>query len=179
VNEGIKCVIPKHVMSIEPTSNQFFDLFDTIALGQYYNREVKVFIRQKKSKDWQEVDNGLNDKTALTQNKPDVFNTLMKNSKQLLLPRRFGWTGSLHEMIGKEFINHLTNALWYIDLYLSTLHAYSYHLLAFFTQLKTYQDGKSYNEYYYTSYHKKEPLSQQKLAYLLSSFELFISQPWA
>ncbi|CAG8677076.1 10696_t:CDS:2, partial [Dentiscutata heterogama] len=61
VNEGVKSIISECVMSIEPTNNQFFDLFDAIVLGQYKydNREVKVFIRWEKSEDWQEVDNGL------------------------------------------------------------------------------------------------------------------------
>ncbi|RIB23714.1 hypothetical protein C2G38_2170497 [Gigaspora rosea] len=137
VNEDVKSIISERVMSIEPTNNQFFDLFDAIALGQYEydNREVKVFIRRKK----------FEDKTALTQNEPDAFNILMENSKQPLLPQhcnehnnynklyneiidffraqQVGWTGDLHKTIGKEFINRLASALWYIDPHLSTLSA--------------------------------------------------------
>src|SRR6266498_3744042 len=59
VNENIKCVIPERVVSIESTNNQFSDLFDAMTLGQYDNREVKVFIRREKSESWREVDNGL------------------------------------------------------------------------------------------------------------------------
>ncbi|CAG8852523.1 15584_t:CDS:2, partial [Gigaspora margarita] len=49
VNEGVKYIIPECVMSIDPISNQFFDFVDAIMLGQYDNREVKVFIRREKS----------------------------------------------------------------------------------------------------------------------------------
>ena len=49
VNEGIKCIIPKHVVSIEFTNKQFFDLFDAITLGQYSDKEVQVFVRKEKS----------------------------------------------------------------------------------------------------------------------------------
>ncbi|CAG8631323.1 495_t:CDS:1, partial [Dentiscutata heterogama] len=157
VNEGVKCVIPEHVISIESTNNQFFDFFDAITLGQYDRREVKVFIRQREIEGWQEVDNGLNDDLAmlevlgfrqikfclvysknldppdLTQDGPDAFNILIANSRRLLLPRhctennnfdrlyneiielfqdqQVGWICGSHEMIGKEFINHLTSAL--------------------------------------------------------------------
>ncbi|CAG8801186.1 24546_t:CDS:1, partial [Dentiscutata erythropus] len=225
VNEGVKCVIPECVMSIESTNNQFFDLFDAIMLEQYDGREVKVFIRQKEVEGWREVDNRLNgdlamlevlgfrqvkfclvhnknlDPPNLTQDGPDAFNILIANSRRLLLPRRctennnfdrlynkiielfqdqqVGWICSLHETIEKEFINHLTSALWYIDPHLLTLKARSYHLPTLFTQLKTYKNDESYNNYYYTSYHKKNQLSQQKLTHLSSSLELSISQPWA
>ncbi|GES85196.1 hypothetical protein GLOIN_2v1791831 [Rhizophagus clarus] len=47
-------------MSIEAIDNKFSDLFDAITLGQYNNREVKVFIRREKSENWREVDNELN-----------------------------------------------------------------------------------------------------------------------
>ncbi|CAG8621658.1 25122_t:CDS:2 [Dentiscutata erythropus] len=145
------------------------------------------------------------DTLDLTQNELgveiDAFTILMRNSKEPLLPQRcternnysrlyneiiklfqaqkVGWTNGLHETMGKTFINRLTSALWYIDPHLSTLSARSYHLPALFTQLKTYQDGKSYNEFYYTGHHKKDQLSQQKLAHLSSSLEISISQPWA
>ncbi|CAG8587384.1 531_t:CDS:2, partial [Scutellospora calospora] len=179
VNEGVKCVIPERVMSIEFTNNQFFDLFDAITLGQYDGREVKVFIRQKEVEGWQEVDNGLNgdlamlevlgfrlvkfclvssknlDSPDLTQDGPDAFNILMTNSRRLLLPRhcteknnfdrlyneiielfqdqKVGWICGSHETIGKEFINRLTSALWYIDPHLSTLKAHLYYLPTLFT----------------------------------------------
>ncbi|CAG8737250.1 13869_t:CDS:1, partial [Racocetra fulgida] len=224
VNEGVKCIIPERIMSIESTC-KFFELFDLTTLGQYDNREVKVFIRREKSEGWREVDNGLDgdlrmlevlgfmqvkfclasntnlDTSVSIQDKPDAFSILMANSRQPLLPRhcnernnydrlyneiielfkaqQVGWTGGLHETIGKAFVNRIATALWYIDPHLSTLSACLYHLPALFAQLKTYQDGKSYDEYYYTGHHKKNPLSQQKLVHLSSSLEISISQPWA
>ncbi|PKY51775.1 hypothetical protein RhiirA4_469012 [Rhizophagus irregularis] len=59
--------------------------------------------------------------------------------------------------------------------HLSTLNAHSYHLPILFTQLKTYQDDEVYNKFYHTSHHKKNPLLQQKLSHLSSSFELSIA----
>ncbi|CAG8607329.1 5784_t:CDS:2, partial [Gigaspora rosea] len=224
VNKGVKCVIPERIMSIESTST-FFDLFNLTTMGQYDDREVKVSIRREKSEGWKEVDKGLDgdlkmlevlgfmqvkfclvfdtnlDTTVSTQNRPDAFDILMNNSRQLLLPQRctehnnyhrlyneiielfeaqkVGWTCGSHDTLGKEFVNRLTSALWYIDPHISTLRARSYHLPVLFTQLKTYQNGKSYDEFYYTSHHKKRQLSQQRLAHLSSSLEISISQPWA
>ncbi|CAB5370419.1 unnamed protein product [Rhizophagus irregularis] len=139
------------------------------------------------------------DTPALIQN-TDAFNILMNNSRQLLLPQRcteynrcnqlyneiidlfrdqkVGWISDVHNTIGKTFVNRITDAIWYIDPHLSTLHARSCSLPVFFTQLKTYQDGEIYNKFYHTSHHKKVQLSQQKLLYLSSSLELSISQPW-
>lgn len=91
-------------MSIDPISNQFLDLFDAIMLGQYDNREVKVFIRREKSDGWREVDNGLSgdlkmlevlgfmqvkflDTSDSTQDGPNAFSILMANSRLPLLPR--------------------------------------------------------------------------------------------
>lgn len=84
----------------------------------------------------------------------------------------------MYDTIGKTFVNRITSAIWYIDPHLSTLHARSCNLPVFFTQLKTYQDGETYNKFYHTSHHKKNPLSQQKLVYLSSSLELSVNQPW-
>ena len=58
VYESAKCLVER-VISIESTNNQFSDLFDAITLGQYVDKEVKVFVRQEKSESWKEVDNGL------------------------------------------------------------------------------------------------------------------------
>lgn len=85
----------------------------------------------------------------------------------------------MYDTIGKTFVNRITSAIWYIDPHLSTLHARSCNLPVFFTQLKTYQDGETYNKFYHTSHHKKNPLSQQKLVYLSNSLELSVNQPWA
>ncbi|CAI2166723.1 8760_t:CDS:1, partial [Funneliformis geosporum] len=59
VNENVKCIIPEHIISIEPTNKKFCDLFNVITLEQYDNQKVKVFIRREKSEGWKEVDNRL------------------------------------------------------------------------------------------------------------------------
>ncbi|PKC04345.1 hypothetical protein RhiirA5_379459, partial [Rhizophagus irregularis] len=227
VNESIKCVISERVVSIEAIDNKFSDLFDAITLGQYNDREVKVFIRQEKSENWREVDNGLKGDLKIlevlgflrvkfcfvesnlntqdipipTQNRESAFSILMQNSRKLLLPQRIteynncdrlyneiiellqdlkvGWMGGVHDTIGKIFVNRIKDAIWYIDPHHSTLNARSCHLPILFTQLKTYQDGDTYNQYYHSGHHKKIQLSQHKLLQLSSSLGLSISQPWA
>src|SRR6266487_2002810 len=106
VNELLKSVIPEHVVSVESTNNQFYDLFDAITSGQYNDREVQVFIRQEKSESWRKVDNRLNGNLKMlevlgflqvkfclvvninpdtsapptpTQSKPNAFRILMEN----------------------------------------------------------------------------------------------------
>ena len=112
VNEGIRTITPERVMSIEST-NQFYDLFEGITLGQYYDRRVQIFVRREKSENWREVDNGLNgdlkmlevlgfmqvkfclvntnsdiqDAPAPSQNKLNAFRILMENSCKPLLPQ--------------------------------------------------------------------------------------------
>ncbi|POG77649.1 hypothetical protein GLOIN_2v1767477 [Rhizophagus irregularis DAOM 181602=DAOM 197198] len=152
--------------------------------------QVKFCLIEKTHLDTPQITNTLN-----------AFDILMNNSYQTLLPQHcteyndcnklyneiidlfrnqnVGWTGGVHDTIGKAFVNRIMNAIWYIDPHLSTLHARSCNLPVFFTQLKTYQDGETYNKFYHTSHHKKNPLSQQKLVYLSSSLELSVSQPWA
>ncbi|CAG8811491.1 38971_t:CDS:10, partial [Gigaspora margarita] len=153
-----------------PISNQFLDLFDAITLEQYDNREVKVFIRKKKSKGWQEVDNGLSDTLDSTQDGPNAFSILIVNSRLPLLPQscteynsynrlyyeiielfqaqKVGWMNSLHEPIGKIFVTHLASTLWYIDPHLITMHAPSNNIwnqvmptiLSLIETLKKYSD---------------------------------------
>ncbi|CAG8696839.1 6367_t:CDS:2, partial [Gigaspora rosea] len=129
VNEGVKCIIPERVMSIDPISNQFLDLFDAIMLGQYNNRVIKVFIRRKKSNGWQDLNNRLSDTSDSTQDGPNAFSILMANSRLPLLPRsctkynsynrlyneiielfqaqKVGWMNALHETIRKTFVARL------------------------------------------------------------------------
>jgi hypothetical protein len=109
-----------------------------------------------------------------TQNQPNIFNILMRNSNKPLLSQhrtvynnydqlyneiieifqdqKVGCTG---DKIDKKFVIHLTDAFWYINSHLSTLYARTYYLPV---QLKMYQDGGSYNKFYYTSHHKKNPM---------------------
>lgn len=124
------------------------------------------------------------DTPALIQNTDTLsaFNILMNNSYRLVLPQHcteynrcnqlyneiidlfrdqnIGWTCGMHDTIGKTFVNRIMNAIWYIDPHRSTLYARSCNLPVFFTQLKTYQDGETYNRSYHTSHHKKIQLSQ-------------------
>ena len=156
VNESIKCILSERVVSIEPTNNQFSDLFEAITFGQYIDREVQVFIRREKTESWREVNNGLNGDLemmsilGLTQvkfclienantempvsapnNEPNAFNILMNNSRKLLLPQccteyngrdrlfneiielfqsqKVDWMGGMHNMIGKLFLNRITD----------------------------------------------------------------------
>src|SRR3954454_8635021 len=113
VNESIKCILSERVISIEPTNNQFSDLFEAITFGKYIDREVQVFVKHEKTENWREVNNGLNGDLemmsilGLTQvkfcltienantetpvsapnNEPNAFNILMNNSRKLLLPQ--------------------------------------------------------------------------------------------
>lgn len=106
------------------------------------------------------------------------YDQLYNEIIEIFQVQKIGWIGGLHDTISKKFVTCFTDALWYINPHLSTLHARTYHLPVFFTQLWTYQDGGSYNKFYYTSHHKKNLMLQQKLVQLSSSLELFINQPW-
>ncbi|RGB30171.1 hypothetical protein C1646_765662 [Rhizophagus diaphanus] len=92
---------------------------------------------------------------------------------------KVGLMGGVHDTIGKIFVNRIKDAIWYIDPHHFTLNACSCHLPILFTQLKTYQNGETYNQYYHSGHHKKIQLSQHKLLQLSSSLGLSISQPWA
>ncbi|CAG8800918.1 13249_t:CDS:2, partial [Gigaspora margarita] len=144
---------------------------------------MKVLIRREKSEGWREVENGLDGDLKMLEvlgfMQHNNFNQLYNEIIELFEAQQVGWVCGSYKTIGKAFVNCLANALWYIDLHLSTLSAHLYSLPFLFTQLKTYKDGKTYDEYYHTSHHKKNQLSQQKLAQLASSLEISISQPWA
>jgi hypothetical protein len=101
----------QRVVSIEPTNNQFSNLFEAITFRQYIDREVQVFVRREKTENWREVNNGLNGDLEMMSilglirvkfclienanieipvsapnNEPNTFNILMNNSRKLLLP---------------------------------------------------------------------------------------------
>ncbi|CAB5216269.1 unnamed protein product [Rhizophagus irregularis] len=156
VNESIKRIVSKHVVSIKFTNNQFSDLFGAVTSGEYGDREVEVFIRREKSESWKKVDNGLKgnlemlevlkysqvkfcliEKTHLDTsqitNTLNAFDILMNNSYQTLLlqhcteyndcnklyneiidlfrNQNVGWTGGVHDTIGKAFVNRIMNAI--------------------------------------------------------------------
>uniref|UniRef100_U9UMW3 Uncharacterized protein n=1 Tax=Rhizophagus irregularis (strain DAOM 181602 / DAOM 197198 / MUCL 43194) TaxID=747089 RepID=U9UMW3_RHIID len=127
---------------------------------------------------------------------PDAFDIMIRNTQQLkllqhctehircdllyneiidlLCNHKVGWKG--------EFVTHVANALWYIDPYLKLLQSRSCHMPSFFKELAIYAsdntDRNTYNLAYYTSHHKKEPISHQKLNLLIESLELSIGQSW-
>ncbi|CAB4385605.1 unnamed protein product [Rhizophagus irregularis] len=85
VNESTKCVISERVVSIKSTNNQFKNLFDAMTSGQYNDREVQVFVRREKSEKLAKDSD--TPAPVSTQNQPNVFNILMRNSNKLLLPQ--------------------------------------------------------------------------------------------
>ncbi len=134
---------------------------------------------------------------------PNVFDIMMRNVQQLNLPQhriehtrrdllyneiidllrnqKAGWKGGIHQTLGKEFVERIANALWYIDSHLKLLNSRSCHMPALFKELATYAsddtDRNTYNLAYHTSHHKKEPISHQKLDLLIKSLELSLGQP--
>lgn len=114
VNESIKCILSERIVSIEPTNNQFSNLFEAITFGQYVDRKIQVFVRREKTENWREVNNRINGDLemmpilGLTQvkfclientntempvsapnNEPNAFNILINNSHKLLLPQYY------------------------------------------------------------------------------------------
>jgi len=82
-------------------------------------------------------------------------NRLYNKIIDLFYNQKVGWTGGMHDTIGKIFVNCIMNAIWYINPHLSIMHICSCNLPVLFTQLKTYKNGKMYNKFYHTSHHKK------------------------
>ena len=101
----------------------------------------------------------------------DVIALLKENQKN-------GWRED-QEKIAKMFIKQLVDLLWYIDPHHDTLAARSLHLPNIFKELAQYQCDSHYNNFYYTSHHKKEQLKREKLEQIAESLELTIGQPWA
>jgi hypothetical protein len=101
---------------------------------------------------------------------------------ELLNNKKAGWRRGVHQTLGKEFVERVTNAIWYIDPHLKLLQFHLYYLPILFKELATYAsddtDKNIYNLAYHTSHHKKEPISHQKLDLLIKSLELSIEQPW-
>lgn len=132
--------------------------------------------------------------------KINAFDILMNTAKSLLLPlkkhentredllfnelisifeeNRVGWTGGTHNTIGKKFIERLTTAIWYLDPHLDKLHNRACNLPFLFKQLKTYKQGRTYNEYYHTSKHKKQQLSKAGLESIIVALNLSLEQTW-
>ncbi|CAG8842856.1 29318_t:CDS:2, partial [Gigaspora margarita] len=130
----------------------------------------------------------------------DVNSVLMSNAKQLHLPKKLtrgnshdrlfnelidlfeekkvGWSSGIQDSRGKIFIEHLSNAIWYINPYIKLLQNRAYHMPSLFKQLAIYKSGSTYNTFYFTSHHKKEKISQQKLLEYCKLLEYSTSEIW-
>ncbi|CAG8625565.1 13722_t:CDS:1, partial [Dentiscutata heterogama] len=73
----------------------------------------------------------------------------------------------------------LSNAIWYIDPHIKLLQNRACHMPSLFKQLAMYKSGSTYNTFYFTSHHKKEKLSQQKLLEYCKLLEYSASEIWA
>ncbi|CAB4374379.1 unnamed protein product [Rhizophagus irregularis] len=181
-------------------NTQFSELYETFTSGQFNNQGVRVYVHQNKTdKMGRKSMKDINPPSF-----PDAFDIMIRNTQQLKLSQhctehtrrdllyneiidllcnyKVNWKGGIHQTLGKEFVTHVANALWYIDPYLKLLQSRSCHMPAFFKELATYAsdntDRNTYNLAYYTSHHKKEPTSHQKLNLLIESLELSIGQSW-
>ncbi|CAB5385355.1 unnamed protein product [Rhizophagus irregularis] len=180
-------------------NTQFSELYETFTSGQFNNQGVKVYVHQNKTDKWVEVSDDLNSDLKIIKvlgynyinfslliesmkdinppSFPDAFDIMIRNTQQLKLSQH-----CIYQTLGKEFVTHVANALWYIDPYLKLLQSRSCHMPSFFKELATYAshntDRNTYNLAYYTSHHKKESISHQKLNLLIESLELSIGQSW-
>ncbi|PKC06804.1 hypothetical protein RhiirA5_419063 [Rhizophagus irregularis] len=82
-----------------------------------------------------------------------------------------------HITYGKRFIERLTKAIWYIDLYLEKLRLRGCHLPLLFNFLPVYWQNGVYNEYYQRIKKKKPQLIRLKLFQLANSIELSLAEP--
>ncbi|POG75044.1 hypothetical protein GLOIN_2v1770644 [Rhizophagus irregularis DAOM 181602=DAOM 197198] len=177
----------------------YSELYKTFTSGQFNNKGAKVYVHQNKTDKWVEVSDGLNSDLKIMKvleynyvnfslliesmrdinppSFPDAFDIMIRNTQQLKLSQH-----CIHQTLEKEFVTHVANALWYIDPYLKLLQSRSCHMPSFFKELAIYAsdntDRNTYNLAYYTSHHKKESISHQKLNLLIESLELSIGQSW-
>ncbi|CAB4483868.1 unnamed protein product [Rhizophagus irregularis] len=93
------------------------------------------------------------------------------------LTRCVGWLEDGHITYGKRFIERLTKAIWYIDLYLEKLRLRGCHLPLLFNFLPVYWQNGVYNEYYQRIKKKKPQLIRLKLFQLANSIELSLAEP--
>ncbi|CAB4406022.1 unnamed protein product [Rhizophagus irregularis] len=114
------------------------------------------------------------------QKQPQVTrNDLLYNEIIILFEnKKVGWTGGLHLSVGVKCIERLAKLLWYIDPHLKKFAKRACHLPNLFTELLTYEQNQSYNQYYSVTHHKHEEVSHEKLDKLIKSFELSLAQPW-
>jgi len=130
----------------------------------------------------------------------NAFDILMNSSRNLLLPskkieftcenllynelilifeeKRVGWSRGTHNTVGKKFIERLTTAIWYLDPHIDKLAKRACHLPHLFKQLNTYKQGRTYNEYYHTTKHKKKQISKAELESIVAALSLSLEQAW-
>jgi hypothetical protein len=139
---------------------------------------------------------------TIVQERPNAFDFIMETSQRICLPEKkkeggtrqellyndiirlfqsksVGWKNGAHNTLGKNFIERLTAALWYIDSHRTKFTERSLVLEELFNELDQYQKDQHYNDYYFTGKHAKYNLMHDKLEKLASSLELSIAQPWA
>ncbi|POG59366.1 hypothetical protein GLOIN_2v1885122 [Rhizophagus irregularis DAOM 181602=DAOM 197198] len=114
------------------------------------------------------------------QEQPQVTqNDLLYNEIIILFEnKKVGWTGGLHLSVGVKCIERLAKPLWYIDPHLKKFAKRACYLPNLFTELLTYEQNQSYNQYYSITHHKYEEVSHEKLDKLIKSFKLSLAQPW-
>ncbi len=103
-----------------------------------------------------------------------MYNDIIRLFKQ----KKVGWTGGLHETVGKKFVEQLVALIWYIDPYLQKFNVRKLYLPEFFLELDQFKLKFSYNRFYFEGKHKKYQLAHNTLIDLTSSLNLSLSAPW-
>ena len=103
-----------------------------------------------------------------------LFNDLIK----LLKEQTLGWRGGLHTSVGVQFLNSLTDLLWYIDPHKNKFNTRGCTLPTIFLTLPEYQNDVYYNQFYFSGHHKKQQLSCEKLKLMVKQLESYVNQPW-
>jgi len=104
-----------------------------------------------------------------------LYNDIIKLLKQ----EKIGWTGGLHETVGKKFVERLVVSIWYIDSHLQKFSARKLNLPKLFLELNQFKLKLNYNHFYFERKHKKQQLACNILTDLTKSLTLSISAPWA
>ncbi|CAG8838775.1 25748_t:CDS:1, partial [Racocetra persica] len=97
----------------------------------------------------------------------------------LLKEKGSGWYVGYQNTRGKLFVEWLSSAIWYVDPHIKLLKDRACHMPLLFQQLPTYKLDSNYNTFYFTSHHKKERISCQKLLEHCKCIEYSASEIWA
>ncbi|GES81625.1 hypothetical protein GLOIN_2v1786818 [Rhizophagus clarus] len=90
---------------------------------------------------------------------------------------KVGWTGGLHETVGKKFVERLVALIWYTDPHLQKFNTRKLYLPEFFLELDQFKINLNYNRFYSEGKHKKHQLDRNILVDLTSSLNLSLSAP--